>query len=287
MTKFINTIFAISCILCIASIFGYSWILNNGDKHIPIIANMFGNNTQVSDEDVNLDPDVKYTWVIKYFRNADNSGAEMFEIKQITYTDYLLSNVYSSGVQIVNPRSMSINTEKYYNDFVLFTYENVMFKYVLGHNGETSYFNAVDGINFKATDKLTSLNDDLYIIDIDGKPYAFNYFKQTKFEEHYRWWVPVRYYVDSNFDYFTYQLYGTAKSLKQGIYNNLPMKFTDVFNLYEYNSTTGKFDKQTEMAQIDDYVSFRFYVYDRGAMTHSDSLFGQIGETAPGGVIYG
>ena len=287
MTKILNTLFGITCILCIASIFTYNWVLNNGDKHIPIIANMFGTNTQVSDEDITLDPDTKFTYVVKYFRNIDNNGAEMLEIKQTSYTDYQMSAVYSTGIQIVNPGEISISKEQYYRDWIPFVRSDYMFKYVVDYSGDVSYFDSADGISFGRSKGLTSYNDDLYIIDIDGSPYAFNFCKQTKFKEYYQLWVPTRYYIESNFEYFMYQLYGTAKSLKQGIYNNLPMKFTDVFNLYEYNSTSGKFDKQSDIAQIDNYVSFRFYIYDRGVMTHSDSLFGQIGETAPGGVIYG
>ena len=287
MTKFLNTIFVISCILCIGSIFAYTWVNNNADKHVPIISNMFGNNTQVSDDEVNLDPDSKHTWVVKLFRNIDGNGSELFEIKQTTYTDYQLSNVYSTGVQVLNPSALELGFVHTGKELNIFAYEKNYYTYRYKNVDNVDYFNSVDGISFAGTDKLTSLNDDLYIIDIDGKPYAFNYMKTIQGYHSQSLWVSLESYVTSNFDYFMYQLYGTAKSLKQGIYNNLPIKFTDVFNIFEYNSTTGKFDKQTDMAQIDDYVSFRFYVYDRGVMTHSDSLFGQIGETAPGGVIYG
>ena len=92
----------------------------------------------------------------------------------------------------------------------------------------------------------------------------------------------------SNFEYFTYQAYMVAISLpKEGVYTDLTLKLDNIFQLYEYNTISGKFDIQSTFGQINDYVSFKFNYYDRGAMTHEDSVYNVIGTNGVGGVIWG
>ena len=140
--------------------------------------------------------------------------------------------------------------------------------YKISHNGSTSYFNSSDGINFGATSKLEN-DDSLYIIDIEGKPYATSQDEKCP---------QVFYKTTSDFNYFIYQIFGTVKSMqKPGTYVNLPLKFDEIFRIYEYNDITGKFDMQTTLfGQIDNYFKFKFNYYERGATQHEDSLFNAI-----------
>ena len=167
-------------------------------------------------------------------------------------------------------------------------WNKVYYTYRYKSDEAIDYFNSVDGISFEGTDKLTSLNDNLYIIDIDGRPCAFNYAKTVLAYKSQSLWISNESYVTSNFDYFMSQMYEVAKSFtKEGVYTQLPIKLSDVFNVFEYNSLTGKFDIQSSFGQIDTFMSFKFNIYDRGVMTHNDSLFGQIGTESKKGVIWG
>ena len=245
-----------------------------------IITNIFGQNTQVSEEDKELDPDTVYTFVVDYYPNTDNSGAEALEIKLTSYVDYQFQ-----GIQIINPSNLNLTFEKYDRELNIFEGETLHYKYTYENLDIASYFNSVDRISFKATNELTSENDGLYIIDIEGKPYAFNFNAETLAHESSFLMFQYKSYVHSNFDYFLSKVYETAKSFPTGkTYTDLPLKLNDVFKLYEYNSLTGKFDIQSTFGQIDDYVSFKFNIYNRGIMTHEDSMFGMIGTNGNGGV---
>lgn len=275
----------IFCLLC-----GVACILINkyGANHIAIITNYLGANTQVSVVDKNLDPDTAYTMVVNYYENKDNSGVELFEIKLTSYTDYLMQGVYSTGIQIINPSSMTCEVVSNGFEWDFFGGKHYNYrKYKVTHSGDIYYFNSVDGYSFNASDELKSASHDLYIVDIDGSPYAFNFDKRV-YDYNYTFAATSYNVYDSSFDYFKYQVYEAVKSLKEdGTYLNMPLKFDDVFKLYEYNSSTGEFDIQSTKGYSQEYFHFKFNKYNRGAVIHEDSVFDVIGDYSTGGVIWG
>ena len=122
------------------------------------------------------------------------------------------------------------------------------------------------------------------------KMYAFDFNKAYMHSQNTAFFgLDQRKYYVSNFDYFIYKLYNSMSTLSQGegVYTNLNIGLNDVFNIYQYNNSTGKFDILTELGYTAEYMGVKITYVERGARMHSDSMFNQIGKTQQGGVIYG
>ena len=290
MKKTFNIILIVLCVISVACYFFADWIKNNYQDHFTYQTNFFGQNTKAPDSSIEADADTAFTFVVNYYANEDGSGIEMYELRLNYYTDYKFQDVYSLGVQILNPNNMKFNANLDKIDNPLIGDSNLYFSYTVDFKEtEVSYYNTDDGVSFDATETFNSRNVP-YIINIEDKPYAFNFNKENTELKSTNWYGKKTYEnFTSNFDYFLYKIYDSTTHITDGdgIYKNLKLELNDVFNLYEYNSTTGKFDILNTMFGYDvDYVSFKVNYHKRGAMTHSDSMFKQIGDYANGGVIW-
>ena len=293
MKKFFNAVLIILCIVSVASYFFADWIKNNYEDHFAYQTNHWGMNTS-PDSSIESDEDTAFTFVVNYYANEDNSGIEMYELKLNYYSDYKFQDIYSLGVQIINPGEMKFNANLDKIEDGLFGEPwvdcNFHFSYSVNFgNSKTSYFNTDDGVSFESTETFNSRGVP-YIINIDDKPYAFD-FNKTTTELKSTSILGKKTYENftSSFDYFLYKIYDSTTNITDGdgIYKNLKLELIDVFNLYEYNATTGKFDKLSTFGYDVNYISFKVNYHSRGAMTHSDSLFNQIGNYEEGGVIWG
>ena len=218
----------------------------------------------------------------------------MFEVKLNYFTDYELQDMYGLGVQILEPskvyKSLKLYKQKEegrLSSLGIGKFHNY-YHYELDYkDAEITYFNTDDGVSFVATDTLEK-RDEPYITSMENNPYAFDFEKETLMSKS-EGISSTYFYLTSSFAYFLDKLYDSVTHITdgQGIYDHLKLEFTDVFNLYEYNSLTGKFDIQTAFGYIVDYLPLKVNYYERGAQKHEDSLFNQIGQKTAGGVIWG
>ncbi len=284
MKNFFTTLLVIICIGIIALDCYSVYVYLNRDKHFALITNYWGYDSNSPDHDVKVDPDIKFTFCINYYENADKNGYEMFELKLNYYTDYLMRDKYSLGMQIINPSELEFN-KGYSDSYLTLQGWQDYFKYYLNlHNANVYYFNTDDGLNFNTTNTFNSKKVP-YIIRIDEKPFAFDFNKETITERY----IILKHNVhfNSNFNYFLYKtMYATTHiTEKNKTFQNLTLDFEDVFNIFEYNEESQKFDKQSTFGYSVDYISFKVNYFERGATTHKDSFFGRIGEK-DGGVVY-
>ena len=287
MKKVFDGILVLLIILSIAALCGAEWINNNKDKHFSYNTTYL-ENSDVPDDSVAVDQKTKFAFNLKYFANHDNSGAEMLELNITYYTDINLQDVYSLGIQIINPGDLKLNIIDVKSDDSFSEY-NAYYSYAFKYNNaKVAFFQTDDGVSFKST---TTFNErqEPFILKIDEKPYAFDFEKQFKTEKfmQFLWKNGYRHYV-SSFDYFLYMIYDSTSKIVdgQGIYTNLKAELNNVFNIYEYNENSGKFDLLTNYGYSATYVPLHITYFDRGAMTHEDSMFGRIGHSTPGGVIW-
>ena len=288
MKKFVNVTLAILLLVTVISYFGAKWIEDHHEEHFAYKTNYWGNN-DAPDESIEADADTDFTFVINYYANEDNSGAEMFELKVNYHTDYLFQDVYSLGIQVLNPSEMDLTVECERVDDNPFGDYNAYFKYVVDYSDTSrAYFQTDDGVAFKAQTTFNEKNEP-YIIKIDNKPYAFDFNKEYELEKfgQFLWRSSYRHY-SSSFNYFLYKVFDATSHITdgEGVYKNLKLELADVFNFYEYNSVTGKFDIQSTFGYDVNYVSFKVNYYNRGARVHEDSFFKQIGSEPAGGVIW-
>lgn len=284
MKKFLTTLLVIICIGIIALDCYAVYVYKNRDKHFPLISNYWGYDENSPKHDVKADPDISFTFCINYYENANKNGYEMFEIKLNYYTDYLLRDKYSLGIQIINPSLIEFKSGLSESYLTLQGWQDYYKYYLIQNDANVYYFNTDDGLNFNTTNAFNTKNVP-YIINIDNKPFAFDFNKETITEKY----VILRHnhYFMSNFNYFLYKtMFATTHiTEKNKTYQNLTLEFEDVFNISEYNSESKKFDKQSTYGYSVDYINFKVNYYERGATTHKDSFFGRIGEE-DGGVIY-
>lgn len=279
---FLVALVIVLCVGALASDIFAIWIHLNGDKHKPIVT------TNMSQ----LDTDVKnYIFELKYFENQDKLGKEMFEIKLTAYTGINKNKVYSYGIQILNPSNMNISKE--YVSFKVNLpqwYDDEYYEYSVDYSGtQVTYFNSDETVSYTATTALNA-NNYPYVIDIDSTLYAIDFNKQVLEDTTYNA-VGYAYnkYVTSDFNYFVYKMYSAMSTLTtgEGVYSNLNINLNDVFNIYEYNVLTGKFDKLSTFGYSAEFMGVKITYVERGAKIHTDSMFNQIGKTQKGGVIYG
>lgn len=282
LKKILFIICAIFCTVSIVADIGFIWIHFNGKKSAAMVTT---NISQLSTESKN------HVFELKYFENSDGSGAEMFEIKLTAFTGINMNKTYCYGIQIINPKFMACNLEHPGNSFHIWSGSyNINAKYVVDFSeSEVAFFNADDNVAYKATTALNT-NNYPYVIDIDGVPYAFD-FNKNYLAETFNDWLGIanNYYYESNFEYFVFKLFSSMSKLTtgEGVYSNLNVGLNDVFNIYEYNQLTGKFDKLTTLGYSAEYIGIKLTYIERGARVHSDSMFNHIGDSQTGGVIYG
>lgn len=293
MKKFFNGLVIVLVIISILSYFGAGWIRENWSEHYAIKTFHFGYNDVTGDE-FEEDNDVQFTFTINYYANKDNTGVEMYELKVSYFKDINLNEVYSLGVQVINPKELTYRFSEYdekvkgpfgwigVGDY--HTYYNYELIY---NDAEVTYFNSDDGLSYVSTNTLED-REEPYIIKIEDKAYAFDFEKEALMSTFHGITTGYNYFT-SSFAYFFYKVYVSSTNITKGTgkYENLTLEINDVFNFYEYNSLTGKFDIQkTDWGYDISYMGIKVNYYTRGAKMHEDSLYGQIGRETAGGVIW-
>lgn len=235
------------------------------------------------DEDTKQAP---FIFEFKYEANKDGNGLEVFEVLVTTYTGINMNDTYGYGVQIINPSQMSLDVKiAKVNETFASWHTETYYNYIVNYgNAELYFYNTHDFVSYGATTALNK-NDIPYVIDIEGNPYAFTFNQKNLVNEHTNLvgWHYQDYYV-SNFDYFVYKMYDAIKNITNGdgVYENLMAKLADVFEFYEYNSLSGKFDKLTDIAYNTSFIGLKTTYLSRGAHVHEDSLFNQLGKYEKG-----
>lgn len=273
------------------------------DTYIETVLHM----NQLSQADNSDDIENPFVFEFNYFANEDDSGASLFEVKLTAYTGINMNRTYSYGFQIVNPDTFTLKTYTYDTvDLALSWYtgtyktysviagaegtESILDKYkdkpqfVINDDSEFYYFNTYDNVSYSATTALNT-NNIPYVIDIAGEPYAFTFNKVNLVSESTNpfGWKYETYYA-SNFAYFVYQMYNSITGITDGdgVYTNLVLRLTDVFEFYEYNEATGKFDKLSDIGFNSNYMGVKVNYHTRGAKVHEDSMFNQLGNYSKG-----
>ena len=293
MSKF--EIFVLVVTIIFGAVIGFNYfVVNNEDNYLALRTWYLGENTQVSDVDLENDSDTKYTFVVNYYANEDNAedSVELLEVKLTSYTDYEKTAVYSYGIQFINPtENLKFDSELGKKDVKSISLVNRYYDtYFKCPSDKVFYLNSVDGVSYDSTvDGKIDNKDNAYLIDFDGVTYAFKFNQISKISSYHILWVKHVKYNRSNFADFLQNIIDPIKSISpEGVYVDIPFKLDTFLTFYEYNETTGKFDNQTnKFADDTSFIKFKIYTHKRGATMLNDSLFNRVGENTDKGVIYG
>lgn len=242
------------------------------------------------------DTDLKFIFNFRYFRNSDNSGKEMFEMRLNSFVDEETNEVYSTGIQLVSPSFNYAETK--INDWISNYYEQDVFF--------APYFqyNMYDDISYVAgsytpeeIDKTEAINRCRFLFEKDFYTITVgqDIFKMTFKDEFevigYKQSFPLPFKKEikrhNNFAYFLAKMYEDIKYSKLGENQTVLFKFVDHFNFQLYDKETGQYGEILKEGNtlskvtkhLQQYFAVKIDCYDYGVTKASESMFGCVNGT--------
>lgn len=283
-------------VLCAAIDIWYLVILKEKDNHILSYTFEVGKQTLADGSSS------KYFVEVEYNSNEDGSGLEEFGIKfnymldenQTAFFSQALQYVASEGNSIVFKTRRNTHTTQYaerkflwHCDYVKRVYEALTFE----DEGITRY-NYMSDDDYK-TPKLSTnpinantgfkiqIGDELFIMKFKGEVARtenpeykqYNAFYSTKTTE----------YDDYNVEYFAASLFNTVKKMKNGTNSVHAFEFGDLFDYFELNPETGKYDREVDpdkfkalTMDVKSYYSIFIHKSSQGVKNAGDSMFNAV-----------
>ena len=202
----------------------------------------------------------------KYFVEV-NSMADLFEIKFNYLLDENKESFFSQGLQFVADDSGNINF--YFNEEMDEKYQQVINqhgwwlwsegtynRFVYGVKGDTTY-NYMSSDDYESVQLSTNeisnnsrfkitLGEDTYLMAFKGYNIGYTHFADNYSSQNtwgsLMYWNVNRYY-SSDVYYFAKLIYDSLKSVENGTSSPHVFEFGDLFNYYEYDESTGVYDK--------------------------------------------
>jgi len=249
---------------------------------------------------------------INYYKNKDNSGLELFEIKYNEFQDENLTNFVSVGSQYVansinqdisftlNTSSKSsavpvakktLKTTKFgFFDLWSVTEHNWFYQakledgasyyeYQSADDYEFSIGNDINCINSNTKFKVT-IGEDIYLVGLkNAKVSEFYYGSLTKDEGSMTSDIYYKYaYLDNNF--LAYSLYNMCKNSTSTSGSYELIQITDIFEYKKWDGKTYQAIEETNNEKVktefnNNYI-IKINIHDEGATNATQSMFNQI-----------
>lgn len=303
----ISIILFIIFVVCIPFNVWYFYLLSKKDNHI--VSYTFEIGTQTLSDGSSS----KYFIEVEYFSNEDNSGREEFGIKFNYMLDENQTAFYSQGLQYVANENKSLsfvvgNNSRYnisqsYTNFFGWHYDyydvyksvrlgsEITFKPSFNVTKCGERYNYMSSDDYKTTVLSTNpiSNDTMFKIQIGENLYGMKFkgaVNGSGFTQTYSKWMNTEYeqYWDLyDVDYFAAKVFSSVKSLKNGTQRALTFEFGDLFDYFEYNPETKKYDKKVDAAKSDtlitdvkSYYSILLNKSASGVQRANDSMFNMV-----------
>ena len=288
----LTVLLVVTFIACIPFNVWYFYLLSKKQDHI--VSYTF----EVGKQNLSDGSSSKYFVEVEYNSNEDKNGREEFGIKFNYMLDENQTAFYSQGLQYVakeNDGKLGFTLHKFGRESHR-TKNLVGWQYIYSdrlnciriHEDYATRYNYMSSDDYK-TPVLSSnpinentmfkiqLGNQLYgmkfkgEIPVDDYQYQYQAFWKTYYEKNYKVY---------DVDYFASILFNSIKSLKNGTQRALAFEFGDLFDYFEYNAGTGKYDKkvdagkvQTLTTDVKSYYSILLSKTSAGVERASDSMF--------------
>lgn len=246
------------------------------------------------------DENLQYIFNIRMFKNEDNSGVELFELKLNSFIDEEINNeindgkIYETGIQFVNSTIQNVTYRTYNGMFTeKYNYESVALPYFLYNQyGGKSYldgqFEKEQSSVKEAVNQCKDLYKDKYfLITIGDKIFKLKF--KNCYEEynkdHIFLFTNDYYRQHINFMYFCNSMYTKVKSMSPCENNAVLFKFDDYFDYQIFDESEKQYVdlKNTKLEEysllqthLTNYYAIKVDIYDYGATQASESLFSSI-----------
>lgn len=257
----LTIILTLTFIVCATINIWYLVVLKEKDKHILSYTFEVGQQTLADGSSS------KYFIEVEYNSNEDGSGLEEFGIKfnymldenQTAFFSQALQYVAGEGskIQFKTSSPIEVNEEKTRSNWIGWSTVYLDYIHSVGVLPEDNIerFNYMSSDDYKTPVLSTNpinkdtafkiqIGETLYLMKFKGlvarsdsyglKRYVFWGTKQRKDFDNY------------DVDYFAGLLFNSIKSLKNGTNRVIAFEFGDLFDYFEYNSESGKYDKKVD-----------------------------------------
>ncbi len=293
----LTIILTLTFIVCATIDIWYLVILKEKDNHILSYTFEVGQQT-LADGSAS-----KYFIEVEYNSNEDGSGLEEFGIKfnymldenQTAFYSQALQYVANEGESIVFKKYVTIgeNTSKrkqvlawvtryfnYTNKVGVFEEDGVeRYNYMSSDDYQTPVISS-NPINPNTAFKI-QIGNELYLMKFKGliaQTDDYGAKQHIPFITHYRKW-----YDDYDVDYFAGVLFNSVKSLKNGTNRVIAFEFGDLFDYYELNPESGKYDKKVDpdkfkalTTDVKSYYSILVNKSASGVKSAGESMFNMV-----------
>lgn len=291
----ISIILSVIFVGCIPFNVWYFYLLSKKDNHIVSYTFEIGKQTLLDSSSS------KYFIEVEYFSNEDNSGREEFGIKFNYMLDENQTAFYSQGLQYVANADSFIYFANATSHILanestnLFGWRTGNFNVVgriISHPDMCGRYNYMSSDDYKTPINSSNpiSNDTMFKIQIGDNLYGMK-FKgdiatgKTTEESNIAFWTTIKntYYKRYDVDYFAAAVFDSVKSLKNGTQHALTFEFGDLFDYFEYNPETKKYDKKVDAAKSDtlitdvkSYYSILLNKSASGVQRANDSMFNMV-----------
>lgn len=291
----ISIILSVIFVGCIPFNVWYFYLLSKKDDHIVSYTFEIGKQT-LSDGSSS-----KYFVEVEYNSNEEDNGREEFGIKFNYMLDENQTAFFSQGLQYVANADSDIyfaNATSYIlanestNLFGWRTRDFNVVSRIMSHPDMCSRYNYMSADDYRTT--VLSTNpislDTMFKIQIGDSLYGMK-FKgdvatgKTTEEGNIAFWTTVKstYYKRYDVDYFAALLFNSIKALQNGTQRVLAFEFGDLFDYFEYNPETAKYDRAVDAAKLNtlttdvkSYYSILLKKSATGIERASDSMFNMV-----------
>lgn len=291
-------ILTLTFIVCATIDIWYLVILKEKDKHILSYTFEVGQQT-LADGSAS-----KYFIEVEYNSNEDGSGLEEFGIKfnymldenQTAFYSQALQYVANEGssIQFKTYTQVSVNKEKTKNNWLGWTTTYLdyvksvgvlpedgieRFNYMSSDDYETPVL-STNPINENTAFKI-QIGETLYLMKFKG---AVAQSEKYGLKQNVFWGVNYKKYFDNyDVDYFAGVLFNSVKSLKNGTNRVIAFEFGDLFDYYELNPESGKYDKKVDpdkfkalTMDVKSYYSILVNKSASGVKSAGESMFNMV-----------
>lgn len=212
---------------------------------------------------------------VNYYSNDNENGIELQEMRLDYFTDLSLSisSCRSTGMQFIGNFKAKEKEQSSYaeaQDYV---------------PSDFYYYDSTNGVSFSGGNLATVLNrNTLFTIKIDNKPYQIQLTGGYEYSTFERQWYTLWIWNKETVHHVYYSYAKVFEDVINAVRTNsngygdyyITIDLTRYFSVYEYDSTTGKFDKSETADVVKNYCVLKFHYDENGARNSTQSMFNTI-----------
>ncbi len=293
MSKKVTTIISAILVFISLAIFGwYCWIEKFGEEKV--ISNTYELGLQGIETADGLQ--VEPIFEVSYWKNANNLGSEVLEIKVNSVFDEDMDKYYYQAIQFNLSQSPSGTVKPFYNyttqvekDKGFWKTDLEYQKVVTDNYSDVNEYMSDDDWNTSFGSTYSFDNYEILKVESNGNLFGIkmkgldnDLVKITKTDNTFGWTTTKTTYTKMDWTYFFSLIYGMVEGLPGGTDEYMTAKFGDIFTILKYDENKKDYTELTEDYNFDNLIrkdnttmiTMKVNVYSDGLNSSSNSSIG-------------